>query len=84
MGTCPELIVEVRSQSDDLTQQQGKMERWIRYGALLGWLVDPQEETVWVYRPGVEPERLERPDEVGGEDVCEGLVVNFGRIWSEG
>lgn len=28
-----------------------------------------------------EPKRVDKPEELGGEDVCEGLVVNFGRIW---
>ena len=81
LGICPEFVVEVHSFSDSLADQQEKMERWIRYGALLGWLVDPQEETVWIYRPDSEPERVDKPDELGGEAVCEGLVVNFGRIW---
>lgn len=57
------------------------MERWIRYGALLGWLVDPQSEAVWIYRPGKDPEQMQRPDELQGEDVCEGLVVSVARIW---
>ena len=81
LGICPEFVVEVRSISDSLADQQEKMERWIRYGALLGWLVDPQDETVWIYQPDSEPERVDKPEELGGEDVCEGLVVNFGRIW---
>ena len=82
LGICPEFVIEVRSESDSLESQQERMERWIRYGALLGWLVDPQGEVVWIYRPGQDPEPLQRPDELNGEDVCEGLVVNFGRIWS--
>ena len=78
---CPELIVEIVSVTDDSAEQRGKMSLWITNGALLGWLIDPFEDAVWIYRPNAEPERLERPDNLSGEDVCEGLVVNLERIW---
>ena len=42
LPVCPEFVIEVRSVSDALSDQQEKMERWMRYGALLGWLVDPR------------------------------------------
>ena len=80
--TCPEFVVEIRSSGQSLPRQQEKMEQWIRHGALLGWLVDPVTETVWVYRPDAEPELMERPAELGGEDICEGLVVSFARVWT--
>ena len=81
LGQCPELIVEVVSRSDDAAKQRGKMQLWIRNGALLGWLVDPFEEVVWIYRADAEPERLERPDSLNGEDVCVGLEVSLERVW---
>ena len=80
--TCPEFVVEIRSRGQSLTKQREKMEQWLRHGALLGWLVDPQEGSVWIYRPDTEPQRSERPEELSGEDVCEGLVVDFARIWA--
>lgn len=82
LGICPEFVIEVRSESDSLESQQVKMERWLRHGALLGWLVDPQEETVWIYRPNEEPVLSASPDDLSGEDVCNGLVVDFARIWA--
>lgn len=81
LGICPEFVIEIRSPSDDLEDQQTKMERWMRYGAMLGWLVDPQEESVWIYRPGQEPEQVQRPDQLSGEDVCVGLTVNLAPVW---
>ena len=50
-------------------------------GVRLGWLVDPIQQTVWVYRPGEEPERLARPLRVSGEPVLRGFVATFERIW---
>lgn len=81
LDVCPELIVEVISPSGSLERQQEKMEEWIRHGARLGWLIDPFRELALIYRPDTEPEQLDKPDNLSGEDVCEGLVVNLERIW---
>lgn len=48
---CPEFIVELKSKSDRLTDLQEKMREWITNGVQLGWLIDPDEETVYIYRP---------------------------------
>ena len=79
---CPALVVEIRSIRDSLRAQQIRMEHWIRLGAQLGWLIDPRGWSVWIYRPGSEPERQIRPKELSGEDVLEGLTVDCTRIWA--
>lgn len=81
---CPDLIVEVRSKGQTILRQQGKMQEWMAAGARLGWLIDvfSGEGEVWVYREGAaEPERLERPDSLSGEDVAEGLTVDLSNVW---
>ena len=79
---CPDFVVEVRNVSDSVGRQQEKMEQWMAYGARLGWLVDAYSEKVWVYRAGRdEPEELEKPDQLSGEDVLPGLVVDMEQIW---
>ena len=79
---CPDFVVEIRSESDDPADQQEKMERWIEYGTRLGWLIDRYEGQVWIYRAGQsEAERLERPAQLSGEDVLEGLVVDLAWLW---
>lgn len=81
LDACPELIVEIVSATDIPEEQQTKMEAWLRHGALLGWLIDPFRDTVTIYRPDAEPEQVQRPDTLGGEDVCQGLEVSLRRIW---
>ena len=78
---APAFVLEVRSASQTLVKQQDKMERWMANGVRLGWLVDPIQQTVWVYRPGEQPERLSRPLRVSGEPVLRGFVATFERIW---
>ena len=79
---CPDFVVEIRSRSDSIARQQEKMEQWMTYGARLGWLIDAYSEKVWIYREGQdEPEELAKPDQLSGEDVLPGLVVDMARIW---
>ena len=77
----PDFVIEVRSSSDRLSQQQRKMEEWVAYGARLGWLVDPEESRIYVYRPDADPEILERPDTISGEPELLGLEVDCADIW---
>lgn len=79
---CPTFVIEVRSPSDSLPAQQQRMEEWLRFGAELGWLVDPLRQTVWIYRHGQDPEMLERPESLSGDDVAKGLVVNMTEVWA--
>ena len=78
---CPAFVVEVRSPGDSLRSQQGRMTDWLRFGAQLGWLVDPDHRDVWVYRPDQEPEQLRRPSVVAGEAPIDGFSFDFTPIW---
>ena len=79
---CPDFVVEIRSPSDRLSRQQAKMRQWMSNGARLGWLIDPFEDAVWVYREtAAEPERLERPAELDCGDVLPGLVIDLSHVW---
>ena len=80
-AVVPDLVIEVHSPSDRLSRQREKLERWIRYGARLGWLVAPTNSRVYVYRPGAEPEILERPDTISGEPEFPGLEIDCADIW---
>ena len=84
LPVAPDLVVEVSSLSDDIKRAQAKMELWLRNGVRLGWLVDPFDQRVWVYRPGAGAVMLERPDELSDDEVLPGLVVDLRRIWRPG
>ncbi len=78
---CPDFIVEVRSPSDTIKSQQSKMEMWLSNGARLGWLIDPVDETNWIYRPGATPEVLLGFDrKLSGEGVLSGFELDLGRM----
>jgi Uma2 family endonuclease len=77
---CPDFVAELRSPSDTLADLQEKMADHIRNGARLGWLLDPVEKRVHIYRPRQGPECLENPEYVTGEDVLSGFKFNFQEI----
>ena len=80
---CPPFVVEVVSPDDSVAAQKRKMDEWIGFGVQLGWLIDGDRATAWIYRADQdEPESLERPDTLSGEDVLPGLVVDLTYVWS--
>jgi Uma2 family endonuclease len=79
---CPEFIVEMRSHSDPIAVLQEKMELWIANGAQLGWLFDPFSATAYIYRPGQQPETLQKPEVLEGEGPIAGFRLEMGRFWA--
>ena len=80
---CPDFVVEVRSRTDKLDDQREKMEMWIAQGARLGWLVDPFDASVWIYRPEQEAEQVQRPESLTATEIAEDLTIDFSRIWPQ-
>ena len=70
---CPDFVAEIRSPSNSLTYLQRKMAEYIANGARLGWLIDPRNRRVTIYRVGGEVETLEDPEVLSGEDVMPGF-----------
>ena len=77
---CPDFVVELRSDTDRLAKLQDKMQEYIDNGAQLGWLIDPIEKRVHVYRPGQPIEILDHPTEISGEPLLSGFVLKLAGI----
>jgi Uma2 family endonuclease len=58
------------------------MGEYINNGARLGWLIDPQNRRVEIYRAQGEVELLENPTELSAEEVLPGFVLNLKRVWA--
>ena len=77
---CPDFVVEIRSTYDNLPPLHTKMQLYMRNGALLGWLIDGRNRRVYIYRAGQpEPELLENPATLYGEDVLPGFTFDVAR-----
>lgn len=77
---APDFVVELRSATDDLKPLQDKMQEYRANGVRLGWLIDPQNQQVEIYRLGQEVEVLQSPTSLSGEDVLPGFVLDLHQI----
>lgn len=78
---CPDFVVELCSALDTLDSLQEKMREYMDNGAVLGWLIDPKNKKVEIYRVGLEVELLENPPELSGEEILPGFVLNLPLVW---
>jgi len=72
---CPDFVIELRSRTDRLTPVQEKMQEYLQSGLRLGWLINPQDRQVEIYRPNQPVETLTYPVTLSGEDVLPGFSL---------
>jgi len=73
---CPDFVLELRSSSDSLSAAHDKMREYQENGARLGWLLDPANRRVHVYRPNTPVETHDDPATVSGDPELPGFVLN--------
>jgi Uma2 family endonuclease len=79
---CPDFVLDLRSETDALKPLQDKMQEYMDNGASLGWLIDPKTKQVEIYRIGKAVEILNNPDQLLGEDILPGFVLNLQPIFN--
>ena len=80
MPMAPDFAVELRSATDSLRATQRKMQEYLDCGVRLGWLIDPQNQQVEIYRLGQNVEVLKSPLSLSGEDILPGFVLDLSKI----
>ena len=78
---CPDFVIELRSQSDRIRVLRDKMTEWLASGAQLGWLIDPEIQTVEIYRPGSTAESRAGITSLAGEGPVAGFVLDLVSVW---
>jgi Uma2 family endonuclease len=66
---CPDFIVELRSKGDSIAALKSKMKEWMDNGCRLGWLIDADEEVVYIYYEGKETTHKDFDKPLSGEPV---------------
>jgi len=76
---CPDFVIELRSESDRLKLLQEKMREYLNSGLRLGWLINPQDREVEIYRSEKVVEIAKMPCLLSGEKVLPNfeLEINF-------
>ena len=78
---APDFVVEFNGPWDEPGEMEAKMRQWIANGVGVGWLIDPKEKSVTIYRPGDQPEHLAHPTSVHGTGPIAGFELVMARIW---
>ncbi len=78
---APDFVLELRSKTDSLTETQAKLTEYMENGVRLGWLINPLEKQVEIYRPGKVTEVLDDPQQVSGEEVLPEFTLDLSLVW---
>ncbi len=79
---APDFVIELKSPSDKLTNIQAKMREYRDNGVKLGWLINPSNKTVEIYRLNHEEvEILQSPVNISGEDVLPDFILDLTEIF---
>ncbi len=78
---CPDFLIELMSPSDSLPETREKMKEYLENGMQLGWLINPKNRQVEVYRAGKDVEIFDSPKTLSGEDVLPGFILDMTTIW---
>jgi Uma2 family endonuclease len=71
----PDFAIELRSETDRLQSIQAKMHEYIENSLRLGWLINPQDQQVEIYRPSQSVEVVQMPTILSGEDILPGFEL---------
>ena len=80
-NVCPDFVLELRSDTDRLTALQSKMQEYMDNGARLGWLIDPSQRRVYIYRPGQQTQILDNPQSVSADPILPGFTLHLAEVW---
>ena len=76
---APDFLIELRSATDKLETLRFKMLEYQEAGVLLGWLINPQQQQVEIYRLQREVEIYNLPAALSGETVLPGFCLRLSR-----
>ena len=72
---APNFVMELRSRTDNLKPLQEKMQEYMESGVQLGWMFNPQDQQVEIYRQGQEKEVRSLPTKLSGEEILPGFEL---------
>ena len=78
---CPDFAIELKSPTDTLAALKRKMDEYIENGLQLGWLIDPKQKTVHIYRPHLPVEVRDNINNLSADPILPGFVLDLTKIW---
>lgn len=74
---CPDFVIELLSETDNIKELKEKMKEWIANGCALAWLIDPNERITYIYRYDIEPHTISFNTKLNGEEILPGFLINL-------
>jgi Uma2 family endonuclease len=78
---APDLMVEVKSPTDDVSDVEAKIRQFLELGTTVGILINPEDQTVRVYRLNQEAIALTNEDILTVPDVLPGWELPIVELW---
>lgn len=79
---APFFLIELVDDIERFETLQAKLREYMECGSQLGWLIDPYERKVEIYRPGTPPEELDEPATISGDPELPGFVLELEDVWN--
>jgi Uma2 family endonuclease len=77
----PDLVVEIKSQSDRTQPMETKVLKFVEQGAIVGIAIDPDAATVKIYRSTGEPQILQNGDILTIPELFPGWELPVSELW---
>lgn len=78
---APDLVIELASPTDAVTDLVARMREYQDNGVRLGWLILPSQGQVQVFAAGSEPLSLDHPGALSNAAMLPGLLLDLSQIW---
>jgi len=80
---APDLVVEVLSPGDRVSEVEEKVAQWIKAGARAVWVLSPKLKNITVYRSLTNIVTLTEKDTLDGGNVVPGFQISIAEIFAE-
>lgn len=81
LDVAPDLVVEVLSPSNSLSETMQKLREYFAIGVRLVWVVDPPVQSVYAYRALTDVREFRGDDDLPGDDVLPGFTINVKQLF---
>jgi Uma2 family endonuclease len=79
----PDWAIEILSPDQSSTPVTKNILHSLNHGTSLGWLIDPAEETVFVYQPNHSPQAFDRPEQrLPTPNFAPNISLTIEQLWS--
>ncbi|MBW4656363.1 MAG: Uma2 family endonuclease [Kaiparowitsia implicata GSE-PSE-MK54-09C] len=79
---CPDFVVELCSETDDLDDLRLKMQEYVANGVQLGWLIEPKTQLIEVYWANGTVDAVRSPTQLSADPVLPGFELDLQVIFA--